>query len=184
MKTATPVIPFAALAAVLAACCGGGGGGATGTGPSGPGPVPPALPALALQGPATAGNAPVLYRGASLHVGADVAPGPGALSPAGGNGDVRVSHGRVADEEGRLMAFGVSRTETDASGQVSSGGTRGTSCPSLRPHGIFGPDEIRAWGQRGIHERKRTSNEGICLAPMGPTYSCTGHRSQRPISCR
>ena len=107
MKTATPIISFAALAAVVAACGGGGGGGATGAGPSAPGPTPPALPALALQGPAMAGNAPVLYQGASLHVGADVAPGQGALSPAGRHGDVRVSHGRVADGEGaaELIAY-------------------------------------------------------------------------------
>lgn len=107
MKTATPVIlPFAVLTAVLAAC-GGGGGGATGAGPSGPRPAPPELPALALQGPAMAGNAPVLYQGASLHVGADVAPDTGALSPAGRHGDVSVSHGRVADGEGaaELIAY-------------------------------------------------------------------------------
>lgn len=87
----------AVLGLALGAC---GGGGATGTGPSAPGPVPPALPALAMQGPAMAGNAPVLYRGASLHVGADVSPGQGALSSAGRHGDVRVSHGRAADGEG------------------------------------------------------------------------------------
>ena len=77
MKTATPIISFAAL------------------------------PALAMQGPAMAGNAPVLYQGASLHVGADVAPGHGALSPAGRHGDVRVSHGRAADGEGaaELIAY-------------------------------------------------------------------------------
>ena len=94
----------AALGLALGAC---GGGGATGTGPSAPRPVPPDLPALASQGPAMAGNAPVLYQGASLHVGADVAPRPGALSPVGGHGDVRVSHGRVADGEGaaELIAY-------------------------------------------------------------------------------
>ena len=107
MKTATPVIPFAVLAAVLGACGGGGGGGATGAGPGVPRPVPPDLPALALQSPAMAGNAPVLYQGASLHVGADVAPDPGALSPVGRHGDVRVSHGRAADGEGaaELIAY-------------------------------------------------------------------------------
>ena len=111
MKTATPVIWLATLTTVLAlGGCGGGGGGGTGGGPSAPGPgapTPPTLPALAMQGPAMAGKAPVLYRGASLHVGADVAPASGALSPAGGHGDVRVSHGRVADGEGaaELIAY-------------------------------------------------------------------------------
>ncbi len=47
-----------------------------------------------------AGNAPVLSLGASLHIGADVAPSPRSLSPAGGHGGVRVSHGRVADGVG------------------------------------------------------------------------------------
>ena len=101
MKPATPIISLATLATVFAlGGCGGGGGGATGGGPSAPGPVSPGLPALAMQDPAMAGNAPVLYRGASLHVGADVAPGPAALSPADGHGDVTVSHGRVADGVG------------------------------------------------------------------------------------
>ncbi len=104
-----PIISLAATTAVFAlgACGGGGGGGATGAGPSVPRPVPPELPALARQGPAMAGKAPVLYRGASLHVGADVAPDPDALSPVDGHGDVRVFHGRVADGEGaaELIAY-------------------------------------------------------------------------------
>lgn len=79
----------------------------SGAGPSGPRPVAPGLPALPAQGAADAGSAPVLYSGASLHVGADVAPSRRSLSPAGNHGGVRVSHGRVADGIGatELIAY-------------------------------------------------------------------------------
>ena len=108
MKIATPSISLAVLATGLAlAACGGSGGGATGAGPSAPRPVPPELPALPTQGPAMAGNAPVLSLAASLHIGADVAPSQRALSPAGEHGNVRVSHGRAADGTGaaELIAY-------------------------------------------------------------------------------
>ena len=67
----------------------------------------PELPALPLQAPHHAAQAPVASVGGRLHVGADVAPPAETLRVAARHGEVRISHGSVRDGVGRaeLIAY-------------------------------------------------------------------------------
>lgn len=86
---------------VLLSACGGGGA---------PPPLPPPVDESPSLPPGVAFNdyiwrdtirlgAPVMEFGASLHVGADVAPRAGALAPAGQHNGVALSRGQVRDGE-------------------------------------------------------------------------------------
>ena len=90
------IIPALGVALALAAC-GGGRDDA---------PVPeyPPLPLLEAR---HASHAPIVDLGGALHVGAEVAPAAGSLTPVGRHGEVRVSHGRVRDGVGaaELIAY-------------------------------------------------------------------------------
>ena len=88
-------------AALTLAACGGGGPGPVVTPPDMRDPPVRSLPALPLQRAQDAGNAPILYIGSNLHVGADVAPAPNTLRHAARHGDIAVSHGNLADGIGR-----------------------------------------------------------------------------------
>ena len=92
-----------ALACVLTLSACGGGGDSTpiATPPHIQDPPSGSLPALPLQRPQDAGNAPILYVGSELHIGADVAPAPNALRHAARHGEIAVSHGNLADGIGR-----------------------------------------------------------------------------------
>ncbi len=81
-----------ACALLLASGCGGGGGGV----------IPPTsnLPALPTLQANHAVNAPIIYDGGRINIGANVAPPNDALEPAGYHESVRVSHGRVNDGVG------------------------------------------------------------------------------------
>ena len=67
----------------------------------------PEVPALPLQTPLQAGQAPILALGNAIHVGADVAPPADALPQAATHGDARVFHGSVQDGVGaaELIAY-------------------------------------------------------------------------------
>ncbi len=67
----------------------------------------PEVPALPLQTPLQAGQAPILALGNAIHVGADVAPPADALPQAARHGDARVFHGSVQDGVGaaELIAY-------------------------------------------------------------------------------
>ena len=84
------------LALLLPGCGGGGGGGG--------GSSLPRQPALM---PAQAVNAPVIYRGGSVHIGAGVEPDRNQLGTTGEHGDAAVSSGHVRDGAGRdaMVAF-------------------------------------------------------------------------------
>ena len=114
---------------LVVASCGGGGGG------SGTAVVRPAkLPDLPLQFAATASNAPVLYVGSSLHVGADVAPPANRLTPSAVHGDVRVSHGRVTDGIGADELVAYLSADGEVSEYNSTAGVKrfGTTPPTVR----------------------------------------------------
>ncbi len=70
--------------------------------------IPPrTVPALPLQRPSDALNAPTVHLGESLHVNPGVAPAPGSLTVVGRHEDVRVAYGAVADGVGarKLMEY-------------------------------------------------------------------------------
>ena len=67
----------------------------------------PEVPALPLQTPLQAPQAPIVALGNTIHVGADVAPPADALSQAARHGDAKVAHGSVQDGVGaaELIAY-------------------------------------------------------------------------------
>lgn len=94
----------------------------------------PELPALPLQAPHQATQAPVVSVGGRLHVGADVAPPAGALPVAAHHGEVRVSHGSVRDGVGKeeLIAYLLA----DAASYADPEEEPGTD-PQLLPGGLI-----------------------------------------------
>ena len=81
------------------------------------------LPALPLQTPLQAGQAPVVALGDRIHVGADVAPPAGALAQTAIHGDDRVSHGTVQDGVGaaELIAYLEADSTPPESGEDEDG---------------------------------------------------------------
>ena len=81
------------------------------------------VPALPLQTPLQAGQAPVVALEDAIHVGADVAPPADALSQAAVHGDVRVSHGSVQDGVGaaELIAYLEADSTPPESGEDEDG---------------------------------------------------------------
>ncbi len=83
----------------------------------------PEVPALPLQTPLQAGQAPIVALGNTIHVGADVAPQADALPQAALHGDARVFHGSVQDGVGaaELIAYLEADSTLPQSGEEEYG---------------------------------------------------------------
>ncbi len=97
------------VAALLAACAGGSGS---------PTADPPALP---LQTPLHAHQAPLVSLDGRLHVGADVAAPAERLTPAARHGETRVSHGSIRDGVGAAEVIAYLRADAASFGDQGDG---------------------------------------------------------------